>query len=384
MMKKAAVTTKPTRAGHRAFSWTQALLDEEVNKIWNHLYRMVYLHPLVQSSRNAGMLGAGQYSGETYNDLTQELFLTLFQKGRFQHYIETEMTDSEIEHEISQIELTNMLVAHLRRQYPESYRMARRISTLIQNNARFRRFDVLMTRETKNPKRRRGLTEQIYGLAEWPDDKDIKERARLEELVQQIPMRKRNTREAGCTADSQIIISNADMLDLIVEVFQTTDSLTDVKTIRTLVMSRLPVINIVMVPISKPDDDSDKMPYLIEIADDRENPEENYLAHEFSRRAFQLADDFLDKLDLSVRRKPKQSERIVHVLWHCYLDPGKMSNIQLAKTLGVSDSLISDYCNRVNRQLRTLNLTIDQARMFEAALKRKTASLLNELQRQVA
>ncbi|HZS09280.1 MAG TPA: hypothetical protein VFD58_30885 [Blastocatellia bacterium] len=367
------------------FSWTKALLDEEVNKIWNQLYRLVYLHPLVQSSRNAGMMGAGQYSGETYNDLTQELFLMLFQKGRFHHYIETEMTDSEIEHEIAQIELTNMLVAHLRRQYPESYRMARRISTLIQNNPRFRRFDTLMMRETKNPRRRRGLTEQVYGLAEWPDNKELKERALLEELVQQVPMRKRNTREAGCTADSQIIISNADMLDLIVEVLEAVDSLVDVKTIRTLVMSRLPVINIVMVPISRPDDDNaNNTPFLLEVPDGRENPEENLLNHEFSRSAIQLAEDFLDKLALSVRRKPKQSERMIHVLWHCYLDPGKMSNIQLAKILGVSDSLISDYCNRVNRQLNTLNLTIEQARVFEAALKRRTASLLGSAQKQVA
>lgn len=190
-------------------------------------------------------------------------------------------------------------------------------------------------------------------------------------------MRKRNTREAGCTADSQIIISNADMLDLLIEVFKALDSLTDIKTIRALVMSRLPVINIVMVPISKPEDDNEKStPYVIEVPDGRDNPEENFLSHEFSCKATQMADDFLDKLSLAVRRKPRQSERMMHVLWHCYLDPGRMSNIQLAKNLGVSDSLISDYCNRVNRQLRALDMTIEQARMFEAALKRRTAALL--------
>lgn len=122
----------------KRFGWKQALLDEEISKIWNELYRMVYLHPLVQSARNSGMLGNNQYGGQTYTDLSQELFLTLYQKGRFEHYIDTNMTDREIEHEISQIELTNMLVAHLRRQHPESYRIARRISTLIQNNSCFR------------------------------------------------------------------------------------------------------------------------------------------------------------------------------------------------------------------------------------------------------
>jgi predicted transcriptional regulator len=74
----------------------------------------------------------------------------------------------------------------------------------------------------------------------------------------------------------------------------------------------------------------------------------------------------------------------MHVLWHCYLEPGRMSNVQLAKLLGVSDSLISDYCNRVNRQLQTLELTIEQARVFEIALKRRTARILSATGQQVA
>ncbi len=369
---------------NKRFGWRQALLDEDVTKIWNELYRLVYLHPLVQAARNSGMLGHQQYGGHSYTDLTQELFLTLFQKGRFEHYIDTKMTDREVEHEISQIELTNLLVAHLRRQHPESYRLARRISTLIQANAAFRRFDTLQVRDVATA-RRRGLTEKVYGLEGWPDQKEIKERARLEELILQVPMRVRNTREAGCTADSQIVISNADLLLLIIEVFQTMDSLADIKTLRNLVMSRLPVINIQMVPISKPEDDHSSSTIEFDIPDERENPEDKFLSHEFSQRATSLANKFLDQLSETVRRKPKQSERILHILWHCYLEPGRMSNVQLAKELGVSDSLVSDYCNRVNQQLKTLNLTIEQARVFEFALKREAANIIgNVAQNQAA
>ncbi len=367
----------------KRFGWKQALLDEEISKIWNELYRMVYLHPLVQSARNSGMLGNNQYGGQTYTDLSQELFLTLYQKGRFEHYIDTNMTDREIEHEISQIELTNMLVAHLRRQHPESYRIARRISTLIQNSSCFRRFDTLQLRDI-NTARRRGLTEKVFGLTEWPDQKEIKERATMEDLIQQIPMRIRNTREAGCTADAQIVISNADLLKLIVEVFEVTDSLADIKTLRNLVMSRLPVINIQMVPISKPDDDNSSSNIEFDIPDDRGNPEEAYLSHEFSQRAAKLADKFLDQLADIVRRKPKQAERMLHIFWHCYLEPGQMSNIQLAKELGVSDSLVSDYCNRASQLLQTLDLTIEQARVFEFALKRQTANLIHRQSHKLA
>jgi hypothetical protein len=139
------------------------------------------------------------------------------------------------------------------------------------------------------------------------------------------------------------------------------------------------------VPISKPDDESSTATIEVDIPDERDNPEDHLLSHEFARRARQLADSFLDQLAETVRRKPKQSERMLHVLWHCYLEPGRMSNVQLAKQLGVSDSLISDYCNRVNRQLQTLELTVEQARVFESALKLQTSQLINSgLQQRVA
>ena len=71
-------------------------------------------HPLVRASKRAGFLvEEGKYNA--YTDLTQELFVALLSKERFQHYIDTEMTDAEVEAEISQIELTNMLTAELRK-----------------------------------------------------------------------------------------------------------------------------------------------------------------------------------------------------------------------------------------------------------------------------
>ncbi len=47
------------------------------------------------------------------------------------------MTNAEIELEIGQIELSNLLTAELRKRYPESYRLARRISTLAQTSIGF-------------------------------------------------------------------------------------------------------------------------------------------------------------------------------------------------------------------------------------------------------
>ena len=118
---------KPERYS-KSGKWVESLRCSDVNRLWSELHRIVSHHPLVRASRNAGLL-VEQGAGSAYTDLTQELFVQLLSKNRFEHYLDTSMTDSEIECEISQIELTNLLTAELRKRHPESYRLARRIST---------------------------------------------------------------------------------------------------------------------------------------------------------------------------------------------------------------------------------------------------------------
>ena len=191
--------------------WVDSLRSSDVNRLWTELHRIVSHHPLVRASRSAGLL-VEEGAGAAYTDLTQELFVQLLSKNRFEHYLETEMTDYEIECEISQIELTNLLTAELRKRHPESYRMARRISTLIQSSPNFRRFD--SSGIDDEPHRR--LADRVYGLSEWKDDKSRRGAHEVEQRVQIIAVRQRDTRMVGCTGDSQIVISNVDLEDLIV------------------------------------------------------------------------------------------------------------------------------------------------------------------------
>src|ERR1044071_1394141 len=129
--------TRPARAGR----WVEALCCSDVSRLWTELQRLVVNHPLVRASYSAGLLVEEGDRGSAYLDLTQELFVTLLSKSRFQHYLDAAMTDSEIECEVGQIELTNLLTAELRKRHPESYRLARRISTIIQRSANFRPVD---------------------------------------------------------------------------------------------------------------------------------------------------------------------------------------------------------------------------------------------------
>ncbi|HMT07575.1 MAG TPA: hypothetical protein PKA82_06190, partial [Pyrinomonadaceae bacterium] len=89
----------------RVGKWNDSLNTSDVNQIWTELHRIVSSHPLVRASKRAGFLvEEGRHNA--YTDLTQELFVALLSKDRFQHYLDTGMTDQEIEAEISQIELT--------------------------------------------------------------------------------------------------------------------------------------------------------------------------------------------------------------------------------------------------------------------------------------
>ncbi len=358
------------RQGRSCGQWVESLRSSEVTRLWSELHRIVCHHPLVRASRNAGLL-VEEGAHNAYTDLTQELFVQLLSKARFQHYLDTEMTDAEIECEIGQIELTNLLTAELRKRHPESYRLARRISTLIQSSANFRRFD--SSGIADEPHRR--LADRIYGLSEWPDHKQRRETHELEQRIQMIPVRQRDTRMVGCTGDSQVVISNSDLEDLIISVLDAADSPVDVRSLRSLVMSRLPVMDIYLVPLGG--DDPEEQGNQFEPVDGQETPEQGLLRRESEREAAGYVDMFLKGLRATVRGKVKQYNRMLGVLWHCYLSQHHSTQLEVAAVLGVSDSLVSDYRRRIEQELRALSFNeIEEARRFEMALRERVHALM--------
>ena len=360
------------RSGKNA-KWVESLRSSDVNRLWTELHRIVSHHPLVRASRSAGLL-VEEGGGAAYTDLTQELFVQLLSKNRFEHYLETDMSDYEIECEISQIELTNLLTAELRKRHPESYRLARRISPLIQSSPNFRRFD--SSGIDDEPHRR--LADRVYGLSEWNDDKQRRGSHEVEQRVQMIPVRQRDTRMVGCTGDSQVVISNPDLEDLIVSVLDAVDSPVDVRTLRSLVMSRLPVMDIYLVPLDGDDSDNENN-NSYEPVDKRENPEEGLMRRESEREAAGFVDQFLLSLNEAVRGKVKQYNRIIGVLWYCYLSADHATQLEVAAILGVSDSLVSDYRRRIEQELRTLSFSeVEEAKQFELALRAHVKTLVFE------
>ncbi|MBC7795897.1 MAG: hypothetical protein H7Z37_03380 [Pyrinomonadaceae bacterium] len=357
----------------RVGKWTESLQTSDVNQLWAELHRVVSFHPLVRASRNAGLL-VEEGSRNAHTDLTQELFVTLLSKERFQHYLDTNMSNAEIEAEISQIELTNLLTAELRKRYPESYRLARRISTLVQSSQKFRRFD---SSGTGNEPHRR-LADRLYGLSVWNDSKPRRGSHETEQRAHNVPIRHRDTRMVGCTGDAQIVINNPDLEGLIIQILEAIDSPTDIRALRSMVMSRLPVMDIYLVPIGSGGDDADDDVMRFDPADTNANPEQVLLRSEAETEAAGSVDEFLENLSTAVRGKAKQYSRILGVLWHCYLSPDGGTQLEVAATLGVSDSLVSDYRRRIESQLQSLAFTeVEQARQFEQALRNRVNEIIN-------
>ena len=364
----------PKTVHHRQIKvgkWNESLKTSDVNQIWTELHRIVGSHPLVRASKRAGFL-VEEGKHNAYTDLTQELFVALLGKERFQHYLDTGMSDAEIEAEISQIELTNMLTAELRKRYPESYRLARRVSTLIQTSKTFKRFDNL-----NNPDIHRRLADRLYGLADWKNEKSRRNVQEMEERVKAVSFQSRDTRMVGCTGDAQIVISNVELEKLIVKVFKAIDSPVDVRSLRSFVMSRLPIMDIYLVPVGGSQDNGEDDRMEFDFADSRETPEQNVLRREAELSATNFVENFLNNLNKSVRGKEKQYNRMISVLWHCYLISDSGTQLEVADMLGVSDSLVSDYRKRIETNLQQLSFNgVNEARYFEKALKQTVRELI--------
>src|SRR5260370_36050931 len=109
----------------------------------------------------------------------------------------------------------------------------------------------------------------------------------------------------------------------------------------------------------------------------RENPEESLLRHECEQEAAGSVDKFLTNLQGNVRNKMKQYNRMLGVLWHCYLSPDHATQLEVAATLGVSDSLVSGYRRRIEHELRGLLFTEgEEAGMVELALRERVRTLV--------
>ena len=414
-------------------NWAGLLDDEDVEGLWNGLFQLVSRHPAVRPLPFATDGAAVSSPKEINADLAQELFLELFQKRRFDYYVRNGYRSTDIENELARIEVPNLVGARLRKRYPESFRMARRVSSLLKTSTRFQRMgadfceaaepadrsgkkpsgrgrppkkaepsteevarhvaaleeddDIELVEESVNdetpgPKtngngnepRRRRMVNQVFGLCEWPRSKPLSDSGHFTELVKAVPMRKRDTRLVGRSGTSQLILSNPDLANLIVEVLTVIDSPADVRTIRQLVLSKIPLQDYNVASLDEElSSGTGGVTMRREARDTRESPEDALLRGEHDDHVALIADKFLTSLRRAVNNNERRYTRLLSTLWHCYYNPEGPSQLEIAKLLGVSDSLVSDNRRLIEYELKKLKLSMDEGPIFSESLQRLVA-----------
>ena len=333
-------------------SWKSLVENSDATLLWQSLYRLVSIHPLVRSAQRNQHNSKNSTSLLSLPDLTQDLYLLLLEKSRFKHYVQGQMTDAEIEREIFQVELTNMLIGRLRRRQPENYRIVRRIGAVLEADARFR---VIRQPEAHQTARYRQAVNVIYGLHEWQQDKVFKDSGTFENLIANVPMRIRNRRRVGCKGDSQIIVTNQELSDLLVEIFRAIDSPTSLRGLRTLALSKLPVYDAVVSSIEQvTEQDEYNRGWEKLLISTNSCPEQINLRREQEVLARRAAHDFLARLDRLTRFQPPRTQKLWQILWHYYFDPAEPSQLLIASMLGMSDSSVSDYRRKMEQEMQKL------------------------------
>jgi hypothetical protein len=413
--------------------WAGILAEEDVEGLWDGLFQLVSRHPAVRPLHFATDGAAVSSQTEINADLTQELFLELFQKQRFDYYAKNRYRSVDIENELARIEVPNLVGARLRKRYPESFRMARRVSSLLKTSTRFRRFGAEVAGESdagsvsekkparrgRPPKkarpsteevarqvalleeddvieavedssgdehssakkngngtepRRRRMVNQVFGLCEWPRSKPLSDSGHFSELIKAVPMRRRDTRLVGRSGTSQLILSNPDLENLIVEVLTVIDSPADVRTIRQLVLSKISLQDYNVASLDEElNSGTGGATMRREARDTRETPEDALLRGEHDDRVALMADEFLTSLRRAVNNNERRYTRLLSTLWHCYYNPEGPSQLEIAKLLGVSDSLVSDNRRLIEYELKKLKLSMDEGPVFSESLQRLVA-----------
>ncbi|HYP28700.1 MAG TPA: hypothetical protein VE262_18460 [Blastocatellia bacterium] len=366
--------------------WINALSSGDADILWTKLYSLISKHSSIKSLYAANRFSHDRLK-DIYCDLTQDLFLILYEKDRLQFYLNAGYTDENVEQELYRIEVPNLVSQLLRERYPESYRLARRTSILLQTRPEFNYFPRphRFSDSPDAPAATRGslkLVAKVYGLSSWSPSKPIKNEQQMAEMAKEVAVRTRDNRRSGRGGHSQVIISNDDLCELIVDIFTAIDSPCDVRTMRNMVLSKLAVEDIRFLSIDAEiaRETSSEMDSLnVDLADARPTPEEVLLSKETSLLVNDMAARLMESMWKAVRGKPHRYQKLVRVAWHCYFDPSSPSQTSVAEMMGISNSLVSHYRKIFDGLIQEIELSDEEGVLLDGALGSKLEAVINEM-----
>jgi hypothetical protein len=359
-------------------NWEDALLREDYETLWSTLFETVSRHYSVKRLHQFENIPRDRLL-DGYADMTQDLFLRLFEKNRFQHYLNSQYTNEMISHEIDHIEIPNMVNSHLRQRFPESFRIAGRVSSLLRNHGNYRVFAAAVDAHGQAAPRRSSVME-VYGLKVWPPDKQVKDRQVLTDLIRDVEFRMRDLRRSGGRRTCHIIIPNKELNRLIADIFIAIDSPTDVRTLRNLVMSKLPLTDVSFIPMVRPQHDFDYSARVDrDYADNRHTPEQSVLEVEEMERMETAVTCLIDSLRKSCNYRLSKFSKLLSVIWLYYYDQDVRFAADVARLLGISNSLVAHYRAIFERQLKGIDISHSELPFFYQSLSIRLLGLMKEM-----
>jgi hypothetical protein len=366
--------------------WLDVLQNNDTEELWSKLFKLLSRHSAVKLLYPQKELSSDNRL-DIYSDLTQGLFLKLFEKKRWQHYLDLNYSDDKVEQELFRIEVPNFVSELQRERYPESYRLARRISDLIKTRPEFRHYPNHAGSQTDAktpglPRASNKMVLKVYGLTEWPANKEIKHNTNIEHLVRDVAVRTRDTRRTGRGSGSQIIISNEELTQLIIDIFTAVNTPLTVRMIRWFVMSKLMIEDCWFISLDAElaiASERATEPRKVDLPDKRPTPLDSLLEKEMKQQIQNIVESLLNKMREAVRYKTIRYSKLIDVVWHCYFNPASPSQTRIARTMGISDSLVSHYRGIFDNLIRNLPLNVEEFIHLNTVLGNRLAALRSEM-----
>ncbi len=317
----------------------QAIAASDAGAVWRSLHQLAASHHLARllAAKDSQFTFDGRHY--PFCELTQDLFLILLEKGRFEAYIAEGLTSAEISRQISRIEIQNLITEQLRVRKPESYRIARRIAQILQSDSRFSQ------NVADGPSRTK-----IFHLTHWGPDRPRFEMPELKRRAASVPCRPRANQFKGVSGDSQLIISNPDLANLLVEIFIATNSPASLRDMRNLAMSKLTIMDMPEPEGLFTEDDEP-----IDLPADQFTAEENAIRADMRHKCPLLVDRFLLAISAAARSRTRYL-RYLNILHHSYFAERTLTLNEIAELLGIGTSTVSGFRRRIDVELGYLGI----------------------------
>jgi len=343
-------------------NWNILVAEGNAKELWDALFLLIRTHRSVRNSHRH------LNNDEICADLVQEYFLDLLERNRLEFYATAGYENLRIENEL-RIGISNLINARRRQYSPESYRLSRRVSTLLKQKD-FKQFKSHF----------RKFSQQIYGLLHWDErpHSENKTLGKCEELIADIPVQHRNNRKAGRGNLSSVIISNPDLKRLIIQIFTLADSPISVQDMRTLVLSKLLITDPKIVGWDEEFVTLSNFEFeevTNEPACKRASPEQYLLEKELDCQIVKEVERFLfSDLKTAVNNNGTRWSRLMHTIWWLHCAGEKLSQMGVAEKMGVSDALVSDDKYIFMHSIQRLKLPREIRPMFYAVMTERLNS----------